>query len=170
MTTPNTFKEAKIKRLFSLVVAIFISVAAMAQAPLQEQEQVKTAFSDDELEQFVDVYIEANEIRLQNETIMMQAIEEENLDMARFNEILMARQKEGNISEIDATAEEMAAFNKAAQKIIDVQQEVETEINQLIEEEIGRQTYQQIGLAYQQDPEIQEEINQLLQEKTGGQQ
>ena len=158
-------------KLFSLMIAIFVSGAAMAQVPAGQgaaQEQVKTDFSDKELEQFVDVYIQANEIRMENETAMMQAIEEEeNIDMARFNEILTARQQQQNISEIDATAEEMAAFNVAAQKIMAVQQEAQKEINKLIEEEIGRQTYQQIGMAYQQDPELQQEINQLLEEKTG---
>ncbi|WP_051049923.1 DUF4168 domain-containing protein [Nafulsella turpanensis] len=159
----------KIKFLLSLAAALFMSGAAMAQVSA-EQEQIKTDFSDDELEQFVDVYIKANEIRMENETVMMQAIEEEeNIDLAKFNEILMARQQQQNISEIDATAEEMAAFNKAAQKIMEVQQEAQKEISQLIEEEIGQQTYQQIGMAYQQDPELQQEINQLLEEKVGKQ-
>ena len=156
-----------IKMIFSLMIAVFMSGAAMAQVPAG-QEQVKTDFSDEELEQFVEVYIQANEIRMENETAMMQAIEEEeNIDMARFNEILTARQQQQSINEIDATAEEMAAFNKAAQKIMTVQQEAQKEINQLIEEELGRQTYQQIGMAYQQDPELQQEINQLLEEKAG---
>lgn len=153
--------------VFSFVFTLFISAGAMAQVPMQQgqQQQVNTDFSEEELEGFVEVYVKASEIQQQNETVMMQAIEEEDLELQRFNEILTSRQQQQSAEEINASAEELAAFNKAAEKIMTVQQEAQTEINELIEEEIGAEKYQQIAMAYQQSPDVQQKINEMLQTK-----
>jgi hypothetical protein len=153
--------------VFSFVFILFITAGAMAQVPMQQgqQQQVNTDFSEEELEGFVEVYVKASEIQQQNETVMMQTIEEEDLELERFNEILTSRQQQQPAEEINASAEELAAFNKAAEKIMTVQQEAQTEINQLIEEEIGAEKYQQIAMAYQQSPDVQQKINEMLQTK-----
>jgi hypothetical protein len=154
--------------VFSFVFILFISAGVMAQVPMQQgqqQQQVNTDFSEEELEGFVEVYVKASEIQQQNETVMMQAIEEEDLELQRFNEILTSRQQQQSAEEINASAEELAAFNKAAEKIMTVQQEAQTEINELIEEEIGAEKYQQIAMAYQQSPDVQQKINEMLQNK-----
>lgn len=151
---------------FSVVFLLFFAAAAMAQVPQQQQQPVNTDFSEEELEEFVEVYLQASEIQQENEAAMMQAIEEEDLDVQRFNEILTAQQNQQTAEDINATAEEMAAFNQAAEKIITVQQEAQAKINELIEEEIGGEKYQQIAMAYQQSPEVQERINAMLQKKT----
>lgn len=157
-------------KAFSLFLAatLFFSINAMAQVPMQQgqqQQQVNTDFSDEELEGFVNVYVKASEIQQENEMVMMQAIEEEDLELERFNEILTSRQNQESVQDINATPEELAAFNKAAEKIMQVQQEAQTEINELIEEEIGAEKYQQIAMAYQQSPEVQQKVNEMLQEK-----
>lgn len=155
--------------IFSFAIAMFFTFEAVAQVPMQQgqQQPVQEDFSDEELEQFVDVYIQAAEIQQKNESQMIQAIEEEELDINRFNEILMARQNQQNVEEIDATAEEMASFNNAAEKIMAVQQEAQAEIEQLIESEMGSQKYQQIVMAYQQSPEVQQKVNQILESEMG---
>lgn len=153
--------------VLSFLFVLFFSAGVMAQVPMQgdQQQQVNTDFSEEELEDFVDVYVKASEIQQENETVMMQAIEEEDLELERFNEILTARQNQASVQDIDATPEELASFNKAAEKIMEVQQEAQTEINELIEEEIGAEKYQQIAMAYQQSPEVQQKINEKLQQK-----
>lgn len=154
--------------VLSFLFILFFSAGVMAQVPMQgeqQQQQVNTDFSEEELENFVDVYVKASEIQQENETVMMQAIEEEDLELERFNEILTARQSQESVQDIDATPEELASFNKAAEKIMEVQQEAQSEINDLIEEKIGAEKYQQIAMAYQQSPEVQQKINEKLQQK-----
>lgn len=166
-----TKKNLLTKVLYAWSLVLLMGSAAIAQGlPAQEQPQVKTDFSENELEKFVDVYVQVAEIQQENETVMMQAIEEENLDINRFNEILQAQQQQatGQAQPADSasfTAEEMAAFNNAAQKIMAVQQEAQTEMQQVIDKEVGLETYEQIVLAYQQSPEVQQQINKLLEEK-----
>lgn len=179
----NYLKEGSIagmKAIFSLCILICMAGAAMAQVaepqqevqPQQEQElqpqqeqTIREDFSNDELEKFVDVYVQVVEIQQENEAVMLKAIEDENLDINRFNEILQAQQQQQSATEINATAEEMASFNNAAQKIMSVQREANTEMQQIIEQDLGLDTYEQIVMAYQQSPEVQQRVNELLQTK-----
>lgn len=168
---------AGMKAIFSLCLFIFMAGTAMAQVAepqqeqgvqqpaQQEQQPVRDNFSPEELEKFVDVYVQVVEIQQQNETVMMQAIEQENLDINRFNEILQSQQQQQTATDINATAEEMAAFNNAAQKIMEVQRDANTEMQQVIEQDLGIETYEQIVVAYQQNPEVQQRVNELLQSK-----
>ncbi len=158
--------------IFSFVLALFFGFTAMAQQPMQglpqQQQEVNTDFSEQELEQFVTVFKKANEIQQKNEEVMVQAIEEEDLELDRFNEILVARQQQQSAEDINASAEEMASFNQAAEKIMSVQQEAQAEIEQIIEGELGMQKYQEIVMAYQQSPEVQEKVNQMLEAEMQG--
>lgn len=151
--------------IFSFVAIFFFAFTAMAQVPMQgqPQQEINTDFSDQEIEQFVTVFKKANEIQQKNEEVMVQAIQEEDLELERFNEILVARQQQQSAEDINASAEEMAAFNQAAEKIMTVQQEAQAEIEQIIENELGMEKYQQIVMAYQQSPEVQEKVNQKLE-------
>lgn len=157
--------------VFSFTFMFLFAFAALAQVPMQQdaQEPAPQDFSDGDLEQFVTVYQKASEIQQKNEAEMMQAIEAEDLELDRFNEILVAQQSQQSPEEIDATAEEMASFNSAAEKIMQVQQAAQTEINGIIEEEMGAEKYQQIVMAYQQNPQLQEKVNQMLMENQGDQ-
>jgi peroxiredoxin len=151
-----------------LCLLLLMAGAALAQMPQtqeQQQQPVREDFSDAELEKFADVYVQVVEIQQQSEAEMLKAIEDENLDINRFNEILQAQQQKQGAGEINATADEMASFNNAAQKIMGVQQETETEMKQVIEQDLGVDTYQQIIVAYQQSPDVQQKVNELLQNK-----
>jgi hypothetical protein len=159
--------------IFSLAITLCFVSAAFAQVPMQQgqpQQQVETDFDRQELEEFVNVYIQSSEIQQGNEAEMVQAIEEEDLELNRFNEILTVQQNQQSAEEINASAEEMAAFNKAAEKIMKVQQKTQAEIEQLIESEIGKEKYQQIAMAYQQSPEVQQQVNEILESKMAEQQ
>lgn len=143
-----------------IMFTMCIGTAALAQVP---QQEIKEDFKDKELESFVKANQKVNSIQAESETKMMKAIEEENLSVDRFNEILAAQQdpQKGN----DATAEEMSAFNSAAQAIMQKRQEMEVKMSKTIEEEgIDLDTYNMIMYAYQQSPKVQERVHQLLED------
>ena len=151
--------------LLLMMAGVAVAQQTQPQPQNETQQQVQQNFSDEELEKFADVYVQVVEIQQENEAEMIKAIEDENLDVNRFQEILQAQQQQQGATELNATAEEMASFNNAAQKIMTVQKEVEAEMKQVIEKDLGLDTYQQIVVAYQQSPEVQQKVNQLLQEK-----
>lgn len=165
MKNLNVRYERGKKLVFSVAFLLLFATAAVAQvAQPQMQQPVRENFTDQELEQFVDVYVQVMEIQQENESRMLETIEEENLDLARFNEILQAQQQQ-QLKKINATPEELNAFSSAAQKIIAVQQEAQSKMEEVIAEDLGLKAYQQIVVAYQQNPKVQERVNVMLQEK-----
>ncbi len=147
---------------FSLLfVSASVVNAQGLQTPAPTQE-IRTDFTDEQLEQFVSASQKAQEVQQARQQEMMAAIQGEDLDVQRFNEIMAVQQgqkKDGDVSE-----EEMASFNAAAQKVMEQQRLMQTEIAESIEEVgISMDTFQQISMAYQQSPEVQEKVTEILE-------
>ncbi|UII30832.1 DUF4168 domain-containing protein [Fulvivirga ulvae] len=143
----------------SLVLLAVVSSTSLAQNPVK----VRDDFSKGELTSFVEAYEEVQAIQQESDRQVMAAIEEGDLSMERFNEILAQQQDPGK--ESDASAGEMAAFNAAAQSIIQERQKVERQMVEAIEEEgIDINTYQEIMVAYQQSPKVQKKVNKMLEQ------
>lgn len=146
--------------IFSMLFT-FIFSSAFAQQEGAAPE-VREDFSDDELSSFVDAYEGVMLIQQESEQKMLDAIESEDLTMERFNEVLAMQQDPSK--EVDATADEMASFNNAAQAIIKERQDAETKVISVIEGEgLDIETYQEIMMAYQYSPVVQEKLNKLLE-------
>ena len=114
---------------------------------------------------FFQSFIKANEkvvlIQEESEQKIVKTIEDEGLSVDRFNEILESRQNPEK--KIDTSPEEITSFNSAAQVIISENRKTEEQMIILIEQEgIDVGTYQEIMIAYQQNPEIQKKVNDLL--------
>lgn len=161
----SAFKKPLEKVILSAIITLF-TFSAYAQFPQGQQEQeVKEDFNDTELKKFVQVYKQAFEIQQNNEIEILQTIEKEDIEVDKFNEILQAKQEQKPAEEINATSEELAAFDDAAQKIMVVQQRTQEEIINMIQEEIGQKKYEEIATAYQHSPKIQQRINELLEKE-----
>lgn len=157
LKTKNT---SCLNKLFLSLMLIFVcSTLSLAQSPAQARED----FSEDELESFVNAYAEVQAIQDESDQKVMEAIESGELSVDRFNEILT--QQQDPAKKADATAEEMAAFNDAAQAIIQERQVVEKKMVSAIEEEgIDINVYQEIMVAYQQSPKVQKKVNELMEQ------
>ncbi|WMJ72636.1 DUF4168 domain-containing protein [Cytophagaceae bacterium ABcell3] len=151
------------KNILTLCAALLFSSAAMAQLPDQppaQEQEVKDDFSDAELEKFINVYQQTTEIQQKNQEVMIAAIEKQDLDVNRFNEILTAQQQQ---QEVELSDEEKNSFDVAVKEVMQVQQETQKEVNDVIEKEIGMDTYQQIAMAYQQSPAVKEKLDTLME-------
>lgn len=151
----------------AFIVMMLLSFGVMAQetpAVPQQQQEVVTDFNDEELKQFASAAGKVMEIQQKTQEDMIKVIEDENLELDKFNQILMSQQNQ-EAEKVDATAEEMAAFNNASQKIMEIQTDIQTDVVKAIEEEgLEPQKYEQIMLAYQASPEIKAKIDALIQE------
>lgn len=152
-------KSLAIVTSVSMVVMLFISSFAFAQQP---QQEVREDFSDEELTSFVNAHEKVIEIQQESQEKMITAIEEEGLSVEKFNNLIESQQDPNK--EVDASAEELASFNNAAQQIMKERQETEAKVVSSIEDEgIDIGTYQEIMVAYQQSPKVQGRVNELLQ-------
>ncbi len=145
-----------------LISAFLLSAQASAQQLPMQQSPSPAEYSDEELIVFVNVAQKVLPLQQESQMKMIGEIEEENLTVDKFNEIMNAHSTGGNI---EATDEELAAFNNAIEGIQEVQAEYEVVITEVIVEEgMAPAKYQEIITSYQQDPELQMRINALLEE------
>lgn len=93
---------------------------------------------------------------------MLGILKEENLSIDKFNEMAQAHQQQ-KLTEVDATVEEMTAFNKAAQRMMDMQPAMQKEVETAIQKDgMTLEKYEQIMVAYRQDPALQERVNKMM--------
>ncbi len=155
------------KKTFALLSLIsfffFIGTVALNAQQMQHQQQLKTDYSDDELEQFVETVIEVMPLQNESEEKMIGEIEDRGLTVEQFNEILA--QLENPEVELTASEEEVEAFEKAIEEVQQVQMNYQIKINGVIEEnDMTVEEYEMIIMAYQQDRQLQQRIDQLMQE------
>jgi len=161
--------KGKISNMLSIITVFAVAIClfggnAYAQMPQQPQQQeVRTDFTDEELEKFVEAAQEVMTIQQQIQQEMMAGIESEGLTVDEFNQMFEAMQDPE--IEVEATPEEQEAFDNAMEIVNEVQQSAEQEVGEAVEDAgLNFEKYDQIMMAYQQDPEIQERINELMQQ------
>ncbi|WP_187262874.1 DUF4168 domain-containing protein [Pontibacter beigongshangensis] len=163
-------------KLKGMIVAAFslglisLSDAAFAQqvppppppTPPTDQAQANQVFTEIELQQFIDASERIMVLQQENEKAMMTILEEEKLDVNKFNEMAMAYQQE-TMDEVEATEAEKAAFTKVAERIIELQPTVQAEVQRAIEQDgMTMQRFEHIMLAYQENPTVQAKIQSML--------
>jgi hemerythrin superfamily protein len=127
-------------------------------APQQQQQDI----SDADLKLFVDASTRLMELQQANEKVMLTILEEEKLSVETFNTLAQAHQQQ-KLAEAEATAEEKAAFNKAVQRMMEMQPDIEKNMQQAIQKDgMSMERYEQIMLAYQQNPTIQAKVQKMM--------
>ncbi|MBD8488353.1 DUF4168 domain-containing protein [Echinicola sp. CAU 1574] len=146
------------------VLSLLLLLGSVMQVTAQ-QAQGDLTFTDEDYEKFVDINTEIIPVQQKVQGEMMKVIEEEGLEVARFQELARAQQS-GDIKEASEDPEEIAKFNKAGQKVMKMQQEVQTEVQGLIlENDFTVQKFQQMSMAYNQDQEVKAKIDTLMDKK-----
>ncbi len=156
-----------VTRLFSTAFLMFLSFGLFAQLPQAgQQQQVRTDFEKEEIENFVDANLDLTKVQQKAEQEQMQIIDESPLELERFNEIVAIQQGQ---SDEEATAEELSAFNEAAQELMVIQQKTQTEMTDALKShDVSEQNYQQIMMAYQKDEDFRAKVDAIAQKKSKG--
>ncbi|SDM08971.1 protein of unknown function [Catalinimonas alkaloidigena] len=167
------------RRLFVAGAVLFgsyqVAQAQVQPAPTQTQPQTND-YSDEELQQFTKVALSVNDLEMNAQEQSIAAIEGENLDIDRFNEIAEYQQQNLNAQEEAAQAEvdtssaptvdELAAFNKAGQQIMQIRQETTESMIQAIQAGgMAPERFQQIMMAYQENDQLRQRIDAMLMEQ-----
>jgi len=165
------------KNLKGIAVAILIAgttilpEATFAQQkpkqaqPKTQQSTPATTFTDVELKQFADANNRLMVVQQEGEKAMLAILTEEKLSVEKFSEMAKAHQQQ-KINEVKATAEEHAAFNRSAQRMMEMQPAMEQNMQAaIVKDGMTIEKYEQIMLAYKQDPATQAKIQQLMQQQ-----
>lgn len=141
--------------------SLFLFSLAFLMGSISAQEQSKPEISDADMKLFASAFQEVQAVNQQVQNKMIGAINEEGLDIQKFNEIQQATQAEGG--ESDISKEDMAKYQKSVQAIQAVQQEAQQKMQAAIEASgIPLDKYQNIMRAVQENPELQAKLSEYI--------
>jgi len=150
------------KKLYGLFIILLMSASVVfAQVPQQMPQQQTTEVSDDEMEQFALAFVEIQNIEQKIQPEMVQIVEEEGIEIQRFNEIMNAQQDPNK--EVDASEDELQKFASANREIEDIQTRAQREMmGKITEAGLTVERYQEIMTALRNDPELQQKLQQNI--------
>jgi hypothetical protein len=163
----KTKKGSLLLKTFAILIitSLFAMPVAFSQhfPPQDDPVSYTPEYSDEELETFVDAALEIIPIHEESQSKMIETIEEKDLSLDRFNQIMLAHQMG---EEPEATSEEMEKFEEALLAIEELNHEFEQKIIEAIERVgITAEEYEEILAYYQHDPQLQMKINRIIEEK-----
>jgi len=154
-----TTKKIRIMAFVKKVSLFLFSLAFISSSLIAQDSEV----SDADMKLFASAFQQVQAVNQQVQNKMVGAIQEEGLDIQKFNEIQQASQAEGE--ESDISEEDMAKYQKSIQAIQAVQQEAQQQMKKAIEESgLAVEKYQNIMRAVQEDPAIQAKLQEILSE------
>jgi hypothetical protein len=147
--------------IFPFIILLFISSVSYTQIP---SVNPKTDYTDAELKQFVDAVSKVMVLQEEGQLQMVATIEENDLSLERFNEMITEAQVKGP-DNLDATDKEITAFNKSLGEVQILQMQLQEQMLQAIAlEGLDIDKYQQIMEAYDADPVVKEKIDSYFAE------
>jgi hypothetical protein len=155
----------KLNTLFSILIVFAIGMTgAYAQLPEQLPEDSPAEVSDNELDFFAQAFREIQVIDQQVQMEMLSTVQEEGIDVDRFNEFLTAQQDPAQ--EFDASEEELNKFAAAYQEIEEIQEKALQQMEKAItENELTLERYQEIAMTIQANPELLQKLQTHFEEE-----
>lgn len=137
------------------------------QAPMAPQTgQTQSEISDAQLENFIAASQEMSQVQQGVQQEMIKTIQDEGLDVNKFNEMAAQKQNPNQETSMEISEEDQAAFDNAMKKVQGRQMEMQKEMELVINDNgLDMAEFQQIQRAYQQDKELQQKVNQIMQNK-----
>lgn len=146
--------------VFFTVMGSFAAFAQSPQLPQQQQQQVEV--SDAELQKFADAFQQIRMINQEAQQEMLTVVEEEGMDVQRFNEIHQAAMDPA--VEVEATQEELATHKEITSELEKMQGGFQSRMEQAItEQDLSLERYGQIAQSLQSSPELQERLRAIFQ-------
>jgi len=163
-----------LKSLSVLLIGILFGASvAFAQGMDQQQQQqpdlpTSADVSDEELTQFVQTIADIEPIQMEAQAEIEKAVEEEELDFERFQQLMMAMQNPQMADQVEMSEEEEQKIQNIQPKLQEIQMGAEEEIIAKIEDNgLNVDRYQAIMMGAQQDQELMTRLQTELESMDG---
>ena len=131
---------------------------------MQQQPPADADISQEELQQFATL---TEEIQIANQELqqkMVQELENQGIDLQRFNELQQAEQNPQ--AKVDATDQELANYQTANKALAEMQLQAQQEVQKRIEAHgLSQERLQEINMALQNSPELQASFQQIQEQQ-----
>jgi hypothetical protein len=145
---------------------LLIAGAAFAQGQQMQQQQAQPdSITDAELEKFVAVTSEVQRIQQESQKKVQAILADTDLDMQRFQKIMMSRQNPQLADSIEVTEEEQKIIEEVKPKLMKMQQSSRKEMMGAMQENgLNPQRFQAIMKAVQSNPEVMKRFQKVAQD------
>lgn len=158
-----------------LVAATFAISSAFAQGmgQGQGQQQMPDAptsddVSEEELEQFVTTISEIEPIQVELQSDVEELVEEHDISMERFQQLMMAMQNPQMADQVEISDEEREQIENIQPDLNDLQMKAEESMVEKIEDNgLNVERYQAIMMGAQQDQELMTRLQEALENQQG---
>lgn len=131
------------------------------QQPPQQQQQQQKDYSEEEIDVFAEAVAQVLPIQQEAEQKMMKEIEDQGMEMEKFNQIARQMQQGGEPEGV--SEDEMETFKSISEKIQGIQMETQQEVNKIISDEgMSPAKYQEMISAYSSNPEIKKKVDEKI--------
>lgn len=153
----------------ALVGLLLLTGPAVAQVQQQQQQPAQAdSITDAELKKFVAVTNESQKVQQEMRDEVDSMLTEQDMEMTRFQEIMMSKRNPQMADSIEVTKEEEKKMKAIQPKLMEVQQKSQQMMVSIIQDNnLQPQRFQQIMQAVRTNPEVMKRFQELA---TGGQQ
>lgn len=179
----TTKVSIKFTLLFSLLIAFAFTACQeetaeqsetaqdmMNEDPFQQQQSVDIEISDEELDEFLTVVMQAQEIQMGSQQEMITIVEDHGLDVLTYNRIAQGLESGQSAEDLEISDSDMESFQTATTAIEEIQVGIDEQVEVIADSEgMEMDRLEQINMAMQQDPELQQRAQQRMAEMQGAQ-
>lgn len=142
--------------------------AAFAQGQMQQQQQQQIdpdSITDEELEQFAEVMNVRQEVQQESMEKVQSILSDKDMDMQRFQEIMMSQQNPQMADSVEVTSEEQETIDEIEPKLQEMQKTSRKKMMGAMEDnELNPQRFQAIARAVQSNPEVMKRFKKVAQD------
>ncbi|QLE01172.1 DUF4168 domain-containing protein [Galbibacter sp. BG1] len=161
-------KTKSLKIIFIFVALLgSTTIFGQVQAPQPAAPAKATNVSDADLQKFAEAYMSIQQENQKAQQQMAAKIQEEGLELERFNEIHKASMDPN--TEVEATDEELAMHKAAVSELEKMQPALEAKMKGIIEESgLTMERYQTVAMSVQADQGLQQKLQGIMMKMTQG--
>lgn len=144
---------------------LLIAGSVFAQGQQMQQPAQPDSITDEELEKFAMVTNELQQVQRESQKKVQDMLSDKEMDMQRFQQIMMSRQNPNMGDSIEVTEQEEETMKEIEPKLQKMQQQSRQEMMGIMQEEgLQPQRFQAISQALQQDPEMMKRFKKIVQD------
>lgn len=155
---------------------LLVAGSVFAQGQQMQQPAQPDSITDEELEKFSDISTEAQKIQQQTQQKVDSMLADKEMDMQRFQEIMMSQQNQQNpqaqgSDSVEITEQEQETIDEIQPKLMQIQQQSQQEFVSIIQDNgLNPQRFQQIMQAVRSNPEVMKRFQEIAGQPQNGQQ
>ncbi|HEX6983450.1 MAG TPA: DUF4168 domain-containing protein [Balneolaceae bacterium] len=153
------------KYTIPLVLGFLVTTGSLAAQGQQGQTAQPDSVTNQELQKFAEISNEAQKIQQEARQTVDSLLAEENMEMQRFQEIMMSKRNPQAPDTLNITPEEQQTIQELEPKLIEMQQESQQKFVAVIQEKgLTPNRFQQIMQAIRTDPQVMKRFQNMMRD------